>query len=426
MQAASIPGETQQKIQELGQADIVVGMPSFNNAETIGHVTRMVHQGLQQYFPSARGVIINSDGGSNDGTVERVLEALPENDPVLQVPHDVYPVQRLSTPYSGVAGKGSALRLVFEISRSLGAKACAVVDSDLRSITPEWIRLLVRPVLDQDFDFVAPFYQRHKFDGTITNSIVYPLTRTLYGRRIRQPIGGEFCFSSSLIDRYLAQDVWNTDVARFGIDIWVTTQAVCSGARLCQVFLGSKIHDPKDPAADLSSMLAQVLGATFTEMERNAGVWQKVRGSEPVVTLGARGAVDTEPVNVDAQRMIDSFRLGYENLQDPWSAVLPPATLLELKRLARRQNSEFSFPDHAWIRVVYDFAVAYHLRTIARDHLLRALTPLYLGWVASFVLQMKDADSAEVEDRIEDLCIRYEKDKPYLISRWRWPDRFSP
>jgi hypothetical protein len=89
-------------------------------------------------------------------------------------------------------------------------------------------------------------------------------------------------------------------------------------------------------------------------------------------------------------------------------------------------DDAFLFPDHVWVRIVYDFAVAHHLRTIARDHLLRALTPLYLGWVASFVIQMQEADAAAVEARIEELCARYEQDKPYLISRWRWPDRFSP
>jgi hypothetical protein len=91
-----------------------------------------------------------------------------------------------------------------------------------------------------------------------------------------------------------------------------------------------------------------------------------------------------------------------------------------------RPNEKFSFPDDVWVRVVYDFAVAHHTRALNRDHLLRALAPLYLGWVASFIIQMQTADAAAVEARIDDLCVRYEKEKPYLISRWRWPDRFSP
>jgi len=65
---------------------------------------------------------------------------------------------------------------------------CVVVDSDLRSITPEWVELLAGPILIKGYDYVAPHYLRHKYDGTITNSVVYPLTRALYGKRVRQPL----------------------------------------------------------------------------------------------------------------------------------------------------------------------------------------------------------------------------------------------
>ena len=143
--------------------------------------------------------------------------------------HRVEPISRIAFPYEGIPGKGSAFRSIFEIAQKLDAKACVVVDSDLRSITPEWIELLVKPVLEGGFDYVAPLYHRKKLDGTITNSIVYPLTRTLYGKRVRQPIGGDFGFSGKLAQFYLTQDVWESDVARFGIDIWMTTTAIANG-----------------------------------------------------------------------------------------------------------------------------------------------------------------------------------------------------
>ncbi len=144
------------------------------------------------------------------------------------------------------------------------------MDADLRSITPEWIELLIKPVLEEGYDYVAPYYMRHKYDGTITNTIVYPLTRALYGKRIRQPIGGDFGFSGRLASFYLDKDVWESDVARFGIDIWMTTTAVANGFKICQAFLGAKIHDAKDPGADLSAMLHQVVGSVFDLMEEYA------------------------------------------------------------------------------------------------------------------------------------------------------------
>ena len=92
---------------------------------------------------------------------------------------------------------------------------------------------------------------------------MYPLTRTLYGKDVRQPIGGDFGFSGRLASFYLTKDVWESDVARYGIDIWMTTTAIANNFLICQAFLGAKIHDAKDPGADLSAMLYQVVGATF-------------------------------------------------------------------------------------------------------------------------------------------------------------------
>lgn len=198
--------------------EILVGIPSFNNARTIGHVVRAVEAGLTKYFPGRRSVLVNSDGGSTDGTTDIVREASVDYESIL-VDHRQGGLRKLVTPYHGIPGKGSAFRKIFEIARELGVRACAVVDSDLRSITPEWIELLVKPVLEEEYEYVTPYYLRHKYDGTITNTIVYPLTRALYGKRIRQPIGGDFGFSGRLASLYLDKNVWESDVARFGIDI---------------------------------------------------------------------------------------------------------------------------------------------------------------------------------------------------------------
>ena len=173
-------------------------------------------------------------------------------------------------------------------------------------------------------------------------------------------------------------------------------------------------------------ILVHLLRCLFTDMMENAAVWQKVRGSEPVPVYGPPYESDADPVAVNTKRMLDAFRLGHRDLREIWSVVLPPATLLELKRLAASADDKFRMEDDVWARAVYDFALAFRLRTIGRDHLLRAFTPLYLGWAASFIGQLQEAGSEEVERQVEKLCLAYEAQKPYLISRWRWPDRFSP
>ncbi len=405
----------------LDAVDILVGIPSFNNARTIGHVVRAVEAGLNKYFPGSRSVLVNSDGGSTDGTTDVVREASADLDAVL-LDHRVGGFHKLVTPYHGIPGKGSAFRTVFEIARQLGAKACAVVDADLRSITPEWIELLIKPVLEEGYDYVAPYYMRHKYDGTITNTIVYPLTRALYGKRIRQPIGGDFGFSGRLASFYLDKDVWESDVARFGVDVWMTTTAIANGFKICQAFLGAKIHDAKDPGADLSAMLHQVVGSVFDLMEEYAGTWRTIAGSEPVATFGFVYSVGLEPINVNLEKMAEMFRLGVKDLDPFYKSFLPEDVLAFLRDLAARTDRKtFAYPDGEWVRTVTSFALACRRKAVSREHIIKSLTPLYLGKVASFVIETWDSTADEVERRLEELCLSFEREKSDLIERWRSP-----
>ncbi|MFI5166115.1 MAG: glycosyltransferase [Thermoanaerobaculales bacterium] len=416
--APLLPEPLLAQLKEIGEVDVLVGIPSYNNAGTVGHVVRAIQLGFAKYFPGERTLLLNSDGGSQDGTPEVVQTASIGDLQTVFATQSPQAVHRIVTPYHGLPGKGSALRTVFAAAQHVGARACAVVDADLRSITPEWIDLLVSPVLRQGYDFVAPLYHRHKYDGTITNSIVYPLTRALYGRRVRQPIGGEFGFSAALAKHFLEQPVWDTDVARFGIDIWMTTTAISDGFRVCQSFLGAKIHDAKDPGVDLAAMLTQVVGAVFLLMETHAGRWQQVKESVPVPEFGFEYTVGLEPVRVNLERMLGIFTGGVRELASVWEQVLAAETFAQVQALAEEPAEAFRFPAELWVRSVYDLALAHHRKAINREHLLKSLTPLYLGRTASFVLETAEADAAEVEEVIEKLCLEYERTKPYLVERW--------
>jgi len=419
MSTVTFRAEVHDQIEKIGNTDILVGIPSFNNARTIGHVVRAVQAGLAKYFPDCKSVIVNSDGGSSDGTMDVVHNTSVGDFDAILLHHRVEPISKIVFPYSGIPGKGSAFRSIFEIAQTLDAKACVVVDSDLRSITPEWIELLVKPVLNGGFDYVTPLYHRHKFDGTITNSIVYPLTRALYGKRVRQPIGGDFGFSGRLAQFYLAKDVWESDVARFGIDIWMTTTAIANGFKVAQSFLGAKIHDAKDPGADLSSMLYQVVSATFDLMENYADVWAPVRGSETVPTFGFEYTVGLEHVNVNTSRMLKVFREGLLNLREIWSGILGEGDLREVERLGALDDSEFHFPIGLWARIIYDYAIAFHLKKLPAEHLIKSLTPLYVGKTASFVLEVDPLGQHEAEAEIEKLCVEFENGKDYLLTCWK-------
>jgi glycosyltransferase involved in cell wall biosynthesis len=404
--------------EEIKEADILVGIPSYNNSRTIGHVVRAVIAGLAKYFPKAKAVLVNSDGGSTDGSLEEVKKVGIEDFKMILTSHPVHPIHKIVTPYYGIPGKGSAFRTIFEAAKLLNVKACAVVDSDLRSITPEWMELLLRPIYEEGFDYVAPLYARHKFDGTITNSIVYPLTRALYGKRVRQPIGGDFGFSGKLASFYLTREVWETDVARFGIDIWMTTLAIAEGYKVCQSYLGAKIHDVKDPGSDLGPMFTQVVSSVFRLMGDYQNIWKEVRESQPVPTFGFHYEVGVEPVSVNVERMIGNFRLGVKDLMEIWRKVLFPETVPWLESIGRLSDEAFSLPQDLWVHIVYDFAVAYYKGSVHREHLLKSMIPLYLGRVASFVMENQKSSIIEVEEEIESLCMVFDEMKPYLIDRW--------
>ena len=122
------------QLEELGTVDLLVGIPSYNNAETIAHVVRAAAAGLAKYFPGRSAVIVNSDGGSDDGTAEVVAKTELQSPSAILVSHPVSPVHKIVTPYHGIPGKGSAFRTVFAIAERLQARACAVVDSGKRRV----------------------------------------------------------------------------------------------------------------------------------------------------------------------------------------------------------------------------------------------------------------------------------------------------
>jgi glycosyltransferase involved in cell wall biosynthesis len=409
----ALQDEARQRLTRIGHADILVGIPSYNNAATIGHVVRMAAEGMVKYFPDMKAVLMNSDGGSPDGTRQVVLDTpMPRG------------VQVIATEYQGIPGKGSAFRAIFEAARALGVKVCVVVDSDLRSITPEWIERLTGPIVKEGYGYVTPYYIRHKYDGTITNNICYPMTRTLYGLDIRQPIGGDFGFCGELLEHYLSQDggnprLWETDVARFGIDIWMTTTAINAGARFCQAHLGAKIHDAKDPAATLGPMFRQVVGTLFGMMAKYEANWKPVKGSQPTPIYGKSKEVEPEPVPVTLSAMIEKLRAGREEWGEVWDWVLSAENWAALQAILAQPNDTYRFTAEQWAPIVFDFAVAYNKNGLDKDAVIDSMTPLYYGRTAGLVVESEDMDSATFErEVIQAQAQTFEEWKPYLIERW--------
>jgi hypothetical protein len=385
---------------------LLIGVPSFNHAPTIPHVARVAADGVAKYFPGVEALLYNADGGSHDGTPAAFLG----------IPHANH-VHLESEPYRGPSGKGSAVRAIFERAVAVQADACCILDADLRSITPEWIAGLAGPVLAGTYDYVTPYYQRHKFDGTITNNVTYPLVRTLFGRRIRQPIGGDFGFAGWLAAAWLREPHWSNDVARFGIDIFMTCAALAREARVAQAALGSKVHDPKDPAADLGPMFRQVVGTLFTLAERLTGSWWHVGGSRSVPIVGSPVSRAVEEVTINRPALLQKFAAGWATRREVAAVHLPGTAVAEIET-----SLDTGLAATTWVTVLLGSLAAFPRAAAARDPLLDLLAACYYGRVAGFAREADEASSEEAEALIEAQAELTERRKPELLKAWP-PDR---
>lgn len=392
---------------------IVVGVAADRERGPAAEAALALQAGLDAIFPHVPrvAVVLSSEP---EGTVEpgSALEPGGGGRPAPAI-------------HAGPGGAEAALHTLLEVALATRAPACALLEPMPRPADPGWLRALLDPVLRGEADLVAPSYQRRRFEGVLVSGLVYPLTRALFGQRVRQPLGTEMVLSRRLVEQLSRDDEWRTDPAYAGTELWVVTKALVRECRCAQVFLGPRPVPQRQPA-HLPDALAQVLGTVFHEMELHAARWQRVRGSCAVDTFGDEHLPGETAPPPPVAPLASAFELGRRDLLPLWSSVLPPNTLYALRRLAVEPPEAFRLPDALWARIVYDFAVGWRTKAMDRPQLLRSLTPLYMGWLAGFVNEAGPLDRAATEARVERLCEAFEAEKPYLISRWRWPDRFTP
>lgn len=417
--------QIRQQVGDIEKAEVLVGIPTFNNAATVGAVVNAVKAGIRKVCPHASVLVLNADAGSQDNTPETIKHTIGPDLSIAFIQHlegSVFPgplsLQAISE--SGVPGRELAFRDFFTIAEALQAKACVVVDANLRSFTPDWMEVLLRPVMEKGVDYVAPLFRRSRYEGSLTNCIIYPLSRALYGKQVRYQSGGGYGFSGKLVSLYLTKNVWEGVGAWYGIDSWLTTVAVAEGCEVSQGFLGTRIQDVKLSGIELSVVLAQAVGALFYLMETYQDIWEGRTESVPVPQFGFPYEFGPVGGAINVERMVRGFQQGLRDLLPIWEIILAPETLAGILALGLIEAEEFRFPEALWVQTIYDFALAYHEKALHREHLLKSLTPLYLGQTASLVLKTRDGPSEDVERAIEALCKMFESMKPYLTQRWRF------
>jgi len=397
----------------VGEVDILVGLPTHNNADSIKPVLRAVQAGILQCFPRERVVIINADAGSQDGTPELVTDASIDDVWTASKVYALRTLHAISTQYARTPEPGTALRTILAAGDLLRARACVLVSPDSTTIEPDWLQHLVGPIYKDSFDLVSPIYRRQKFEGVLMRNLLYPMTRAIYGYGIREPYASEFAISGRLATDFLSKEVWNDEWGRIGAECYLTITAITGKYRICQSFLGTKTPPVR---SDVVAAMRRTVGALFSSLDTHFPVWSTVVGSQPVPTFGAQSEVMPESTRINRKRLREMFATGVSQLDPVFRSILSASTLSELQRIATLELGEFNYPADVWARTVFEFASSFHKSVISRDHIIQALVPLYRGRTLSFLLE--NGGGNDIEKSVESVCGEFEQLKPYLLEIW--------
>jgi hypothetical protein len=407
-----LTGDAQATLASIGSADLVIGVPTADAAPSLDGVAAAVRVGLQAHFPGQSAAVIHVDQGGADDPGGAPAQAFGE-----------IPFVRIR-PAHATGGPLVQLRLdeavatTLAAGQALGARAIILLNANNASLNADWVGGLGGPVLADDCGLVVPVYQGGHYEGTLTHALVVPLIRTLFGKRLARPLAEEFSCSGKAAAFLLAQNVWETDLGRNGIEFWVPAAAIAEGVAIGQAPLGPRrVPVPAQPAP-LGEIVGRTAGSLFSIAERYEMFWLERQGSESVPCVGSLPEPQPGPAP-DPERMLGGFQQGVRDLYPVWERILAPETLSDMLALGEYAAGEFRFPDSLWARVVYDFLLAYRARVVYRSHVAQSLAPLYLGRVASVVCETRNRPPAAVAKVTERLCQVFEEWKPYLVDRWR-------
>jgi hypothetical protein len=401
----------------VGEVDILVGLPTHNNAKSVGPVVHAIQAGLLKGFPRERVVIVNVDGGSRDGTPDLVTGASIDDLGRGYKGYALRTLHSISTQYANNPSSEGGLRTILAAAELLRARACAVVSPESTSIEADWIPRLLRPVYQENFDLVTPTYRRHKFEGLLLSNLVYPMTRALYGQRIREPYASEFGFSGRLGGHFLTHGTWNYDLGGSAPEMDLTMSALTGGYRIYQSFLGTKSRAERD-GVDLVPAMRQTVGVLFSSLESHFASWSSAVGSRPIPTAGPEFEVTLDSTPVNRKRLKQMFSAGVAELQPVFQSILSATTLAELQQVASLDEDAFRYPAELWVKTVYEFAASFAKSVMSRDHIIQGLAPLYRGRIFTFLEENSIGSAEDVEKNIEGLCLEFERLKPYLLEVW--------
>ena len=381
--------------------DIIAGIPSYNSQETISYVAEQIGKSMKRYYKTKHCLIVNCDGRSTDNTTKNFLNSKTNIEKKV-----------IETP-PNIRGKGHQFRLLFKFIKKHNVKINIVNDSDLRNINPEWVKLQIDSILRKGYDYATPYYSRYKYDAQITKHICYPLVYGLLCKDIRQPIGGDFVFSSK-VSNYWLKCKWHENAKLFGIDIFMTSNSILGNFKICQVNLKSKIHDVKDPAKTLGPMFTQVLSTFFGIIVTNSRKLKKFKKVEKIPLLGSKEQGKPQEFGVDIQNTKKSFVDGFNKNKINLKKILQKEDYNKIQNMIK--NNNVNIPCDWWAKLVYDFIIAYK-KYNGNNFVLQSFIPLWFSRIYTFVNETSKMNTNEAEILVKKQAKEFFKQRGYLLKR---------
>jgi hypothetical protein len=405
------------RLMAAGQTDVIIGFPTLNNAATIEPVLAAVHQAVAHGLPRQRVLIINSDGGSDDGTQMLVSQAAGSRAATLLASHSLRTMHRIAAPYHGLPGKRAAIRTLFAAADLLQVRAVAVIDPTAPDPSAELFRALLSHVVDSPVDFVAPCPVRDPRERPLVTQVVLPMIAGAFGASFEDPIGDEFAVSGRFVADVLRQPAWDDEPLRAGIDIWLRVHALAGGFRAVQVRTPPRLRSATPAQPPLRTVVQQVLLAVWTCLDLDAPRWlADAAAVTPETVVLADGPPPARP-NWDLDEMDQAFGAAVRDLEPVWRGFLPAALLRQVRSAAELDAPEL--PDSLWADLLVEFAAAWKARRVRADDLTASFAPLYLGRAASFLRESQDLDADDARLRLDTLVRHVQERRHRLVDAWQ-------
>lgn len=402
------------QLMAVGQVDILVGLPTLNNATRIVDIVRAIHQAFIRDFPRLRTVMLNSDGGSTDGTPDLIRAASLTDADIVQTSHPLRTLHRVISPYHGLPGKLTALRNIFAAAALTQARVLVIVDPNGPINNPAQVTELIAPVASTEVEFLTPRYRRHPADGPLVTQLVRPLVRALYGVALDEPLGSEFSCSGRFASHCLDEDIWNNEAGRFAIDLWLRAEAVAKNFSIGQIWRPAAAS--AGVRATLREAVQQIVLSMVEILRAHDTFWRSATGLRELRTWGADPQVIPARASWDAGALAEQARREITEIQELLQQVLDRATFEQV--LADVSATRFRVHDELWARIVYTFLGAAQHGSTSVEHLAAMFVPLYLWRASAFLALTADDDPATVQNRLDSVCETFLRLKPILVNSW--------